>query len=466
MASPPLSLFMIRSRACFAAPLSGCGAAALVGALALGLSPLLAAQQATPASTLPQGPSPAANPAPAASPAASAQSDQPFAPPAQQTAPTPLAQPQSPAPVSKAAESSEVGGITEDSLKKMLVGKSLYLRGGYLDGSLSFNEHGVLIGHSPTGSYTLCLVEIDKVHLTKHKVELEGVRYGLHFLGALPYEDPSKAVDRVRITPKKKELKITIDRESVIKPKKTKDKREREAKAGANQPLRAGSPAPPAAGGAPPQPGAAEADDTDEAKAEIAAAPADQRPADPGSVTTTISPAHATQVLKDALANVLAQGLDARMMAAMPEFWRLYYQSAAARTDFRPRDPGVLRQSNVDRKARLISNFQPESNEYAQAAGVAGMALYHAVIGPDGKPDEIAVARPIGFGLDENAVEAIRKAKFEPAMKNGKPVPVLLDLVVEFRIYSKLTGAESHNPEAEDKPAAPSPPGPYSAEHR
>ena len=94
---------------------------------------------------------------------------------------------------------------------------------------------------------------------------------------------------------------------------------------------------------------------------------------------------------------------------------------------------------------------------------VAGPALYHAVIGPDGKPTEIAVARPIGFGLDESAVDSIRKANFEPAMKDGKPVPVMLDLYVSFRIYSNRTAANS-NPEAaaEDKKGEKQLPGPYS----
>lgn len=95
---------------------------------------------------------------------------------------------------------------------------------------------------------------------------------------------------------------------------------------------------------------------------------------------------------------------------------------------------------------------------------MSGMALYHAVIGPDGKPQEIAVGRPIGLGLDENAVESIRKAAFEPAIKDGKPVPVLLDLVVQFHIYSKRT-AESSKPEEASKQAEPSLPGPYSAQH-
>jgi TonB family protein len=175
-------------------------------------------------------------------------------------------------------------------------------------------------------------------------------------------------------------------------------------------------------------------------------------------------------MLKDALDLIFAQGFDERLMASMPDFWKLYYQAAAAKTDYRPKDPAVLRQNTVDQKASMTSTFEPESNEYAQANGVAGMALYHTVIGADGKPGEIAVGRPIGFGLDENAVEAIRKASFQPAIKDGKPVPVLLDLVVQFRIYSKRTAVTRQpeteaKPEAATKPAAPALPGPYSVQH-
>jgi TonB family protein len=121
----------------------------------------------------------------------------------------------------------------------------------------------------------------------------------------------------------------------------------------------------------------------------------------------------------------------------------------------------VLRQNTVDKKAQLVSKFEPESNEFAQANGVAGMALYHAVLGADGKPREISVGRPIGFGLDENAVAAIKKAKFSPAFKDGIPVSVMLDLNVPFRIFSKMTNVHAQ-PEMADKPPEPVLPGPYS----
>jgi len=333
----------------------------------------------------------------------------------------------------------------------MLIGKPLYLRGGYLDNTLSFDETGRLIGHSPKGSYTLCGLQINRVRLTKHKVELEGERYGLHFLGQLAYEDATSAVDRVKITPKKKIVKITIDREVVVNPKKKK-----EGAAGKKKLWSKGS--------APVEPEPAEMSEADQLKASIASAPATERPADAASVTTTISPAHAARVLKYALDLIFAQGLDDRMMAAMPDFWKLYYQAVAAKADYRPKDPAVLRQNTVDKKAKLLSTFEPPSNEFAQANGVAGMALYHTVIGTDGKPVEIAVGRPIGFGLDENAVESIRKASFEPAVKDGKPVPVLLDLVVQFRIYSNRTSV-MNAPTAAGKTEEPILPGPYSVQH-
>ncbi len=520
------------------APATGDAAPAVPAAPA----PVPASSDATP-------PAPAADqtaPAAQATPAAPA-TDAATPADAESTDATPSTAGKSPTPAEPKGS-----GITEDQLKQLLVGKELYLRGGYLDNSLEFGENGQIIGHSAQGSYTLCGIQIEKVHLTKHKVELEGARYGLHFLGALPYEDPTKAVDRVRITPKKKIVKITIDRELVITPKKVKEAKVK-GKAAAAKPGSPPAAAPstatnstPAAGAAPatqnasaapvaaaatPVPDAAatpvatapvaasettaanappaappattpapdasapaaaapatpsaattqpappsapaaataaapakELTDAEQAKAEMAAAPAAERPADPNSVTTTTSPAHAAKVLRDALDKIFAPGLDDRMMAAMPDFWKLYYQAAAAKTDYRPKDASILRQGMVDQKATIIGKFEPQSNEFAQGSGIAGPALYHAVIGADGKATEVAVARPIGFGLDESAVDAIKKASFQPAIKDGKPVAVMLDLYVPFRIYSKRTDVAAK--QEEEKPSGPLLPGPYTLQEQ
>ncbi|WP_263353095.1 energy transducer TonB [Acidicapsa acidisoli] len=417
----------------------------------------------------------------------------PSQPAVQAPATNPPASPATPVaatPFSSPSESAHPGDVTEDELKQLLVGKQLFLRGGYLGDSLSFTEHGSPTGHPTAGSYTLSGVEIEKVHLTKHKVELVGARYALHFLGALPYEDASNAVDRVKITPKKKVLRITIDREQVVKPKKAKEAKENKADQGKNPSKTAptsgetpkeivassetdvaaptqsspsqsqSSPAPSesAQPQAKPAPAASQpADQTPEEAADQRGDQAGDQAADQSSVTTTISPAHAAKVLRDALDRIFAEGLDTKVMAQMPQFWQLYYQAQAAGADYRPKDPAVLRSSAADQQAKVLSSIAPDSNEFAQANGIAGRALYRAVIGTDGKPGEIAVVRPIGFGLDENAVAAIRKATFQPAVKNGQPVAETLDLAVLFRIYSKRTSVAA----SEVKAAEPVKPGPY-----
>ena len=377
-----------------------------------------------------------------------------------QSAPQAASTPAQPTPEEKTE--SNTFAVTEEGLRQQLVGKPLFLRGGYQGESLSFTEHGDPTGHPSVGSYTLSAVQIEKVRLTKHRVELEGARYALHFLGALPSEDPSKAVDRIKITPKKKILKISIDREQVIKSKKIKEnKKDKNAATNPAQPPVASSETGVAnvpdssAKPAPSTTAAAEQPETpDSEKGEVQAA-------DQASVTTTISPAHAAKVLHDALDRIFAPTVDDKLRAQMPEFWQLYYQAQAKGTDYRPSDPNVLRSSAVDQQAKVTSSIAPESNEFAQSSGIVGRALYRAVIGADGNPGEIAVVRPIGFGLDENAVAAIRKATFQPAMKGGQPVAETLDLAVLFRIYSKRTSVTAADTQAAEPAKTTVKPGPF-----
>src|ERR1700722_3271820 len=243
----------------FAALAARLGALVFGAIMAVGLASsgprAVNAQQTAPASVPdnhppaqpPPAQPPASDQAPQATPApppATTPENAP-APPAE-TQPSPPASPSVPAHTSQPAHAAEPNEISEDEIKSLLVGKQLFLRGGYLDNDLSFNENGVLVSHSPQGSYTLSAIQIDKVHLAKHKLELEGERYGLHFLGALPYEDPTSAVDRVNITPKKKVVKISIDRELVVKPKEKKEKPEK-GKPASPAPKAATAPAPPTA---------------------------------------------------------------------------------------------------------------------------------------------------------------------------------------------------------------------------
>jgi periplasmic protein TonB len=84
---------------------------------------------------------------------------------------------------------------------------------------------------------------------------------------------------------------------------------------------------------------------------------------------------------------------------------------------------------------RPIYDPDPEYSEEARHAKYQGTVLLWVVVGPDGGPRDIRVQRSLGMGLDEKAIEAVRKWKFEPSMKDGHPVAVQVNIEVSFRLY-------------------------------
>jgi TonB family protein len=82
----------------------------------------------------------------------------------------------------------------------------------------------------------------------------------------------------------------------------------------------------------------------------------------------------------------------------------------------------------------------PEYSEEARKARFNGVVLLTLVIGSDGLPHDIKVVAPLGDGLDEKAVDAVKKWKFEPGTKDGKPVAVPVMIEVEFRLFGLQVG--------------------------
>jgi TonB family protein len=82
--------------------------------------------------------------------------------------------------------------------------------------------------------------------------------------------------------------------------------------------------------------------------------------------------------------------------------------------------------------------FTPEAefSDEARRAKYQGVCLISLIVDAQGNPQNPRVVRPLGMGLDEKALEAVRKYKFKPAMKDGKtPVPVMMSIEVNFRLY-------------------------------
>lgn len=84
---------------------------------------------------------------------------------------------------------------------------------------------------------------------------------------------------------------------------------------------------------------------------------------------------------------------------------------------------------------RAIYDPEPEYSEEARRVKHQGVVVLALVVDPQGKTRDIRVARSLGMGLDEKAIEAVRKWRFAPGTKDGTPVPVQVNIEVNFRLY-------------------------------
>jgi TonB family protein len=80
----------------------------------------------------------------------------------------------------------------------------------------------------------------------------------------------------------------------------------------------------------------------------------------------------------------------------------------------------------------LMQCGKPEYTEEARLAHLAGAVTLSLIVDDDGIPKEIHVLSPLGLGLDESAVACMRKTRYSPAQKDGKPVPLNINVSVAF----------------------------------
>jgi len=81
-----------------------------------------------------------------------------------------------------------------------------------------------------------------------------------------------------------------------------------------------------------------------------------------------------------------------------------------------------------------IVRVEPEYSEEARRAKWQGTVLLQVTVDENGVPQDIKVIRPLGMGLDQNAVDAVQKWRFKPMLLNGKPVSVSANIEINFRL--------------------------------
>jgi TonB family protein len=102
-----------------------------------------------------------------------------------------------------------------------------------------------------------------------------------------------------------------------------------------------------------------------------------------------------------------------------------------------PGGPGGFRigpAPRITRGPKVIYQEEPEYSEEARKARFQGVVLLSIEIGIDGRASNIRVIRGAGLGLDERAVEAVSRWRFQPAVSGSRPVAVSATVEVGFHL--------------------------------
>jgi TonB family protein len=96
----------------------------------------------------------------------------------------------------------------------------------------------------------------------------------------------------------------------------------------------------------------------------------------------------------------------------------------------------VFNVGNGVRAATVVSQVKPDYTPQAQTARIQGAVLMNVVVLADGAVGTVAVERSLDtmFGLDEQAVKAMKRWTFKPGTKDGKAVAVRVHVEMTFTL--------------------------------
>jgi TonB family protein len=133
-------------------------------------------------------------------------------------------------------------------------------------------------------------------------------------------------------------------------------------------------------------------------------------------------------------------GEDLRSM--VPDYWRVYLngndwasRSAAWQATVEEDNKPIFKKSDAPEVSapRAVSWPDPGYTREAGSNHIEGVSTFWIVVDPTGTVTNIGILQPLGMGLDEQGVLALKQWKFQPAMKNGQPVRVEINVQITFR---------------------------------
>lgn len=97
-------------------------------------------------------------------------------------------------------------------------------------------------------------------------------------------------------------------------------------------------------------------------------------------------------------------------------------------------DEKVYKVGGDVRSPVLVHRVEPQYTDAARNEKISGKVLLDVVVNAQGEIHDAEVVEALGYGLDENAITAVKKWKFEPGRKVEDPVAVRARIEINFRL--------------------------------
>lgn len=166
---------------------------------------------------------------------------------------------------------------------------------------------------------------------------------------------------------------------------------------------------------------------------------------EPVEITIAVDPS-SPEAIDNAIEKAFAFSLESALAGKSPadEKADLYTIAATAPPDEKPGSsaPASIFQGGIRKVGdgvsppKLVHAVDPYyPKKIGKKLHIQGHCVLSLVVDTNGMPNHIRVAQPLNPVLDMNAITAVSQYRFEPALYQGKPVPVLINIQVSYRIY-------------------------------
>jgi len=119
---------------------------------------------------------------------------------------------------------------------------------------------------------------------------------------------------------------------------------------------------------------------------------------------------------------------DFRIASGVPEVSTRYYAP--------PESPPIgelVKMGAGVKPPKVLYAPDPGSPSSAHADKIDGKVTLSLVVSREGMPRDIKIAKSLRPDMDEEAIRTVRQWRFAPAIKDGEPVPVAINVQIQFQ---------------------------------